>query len=183
MNSLKQTVVHGSLVLALGLFAASAQADPITLDLFYTTFAGGVNVDKANVTLNGSSLTINTNTGVASTSGADGLLFLPDKNLAIAGQGPPSAVHEITTAGGAVANGPTAPGNGSYHLALDGTGTILYSLCNGECPGHLTRYTLSGTGGVVNAVTGTDITDWYDHRHQGHHLRPRQQHLVLRDCW
>lgn len=162
MKSLKQTLVHGSAVLAFGLFGVSAQADPITTDLFYTTFNGGTNVNKANVTLNGSILTINTNSGIVHTDGADGLLFLPDNNLVIAGQGGggggPGSVHEITTAGASVANAPSPNNNGSYHLALDGTGRILYSMCNGECNGNLTRFALSGSGGVVNAVTGTNIT-------------------------
>jgi PEP-CTERM motif-containing protein len=162
MKSLKETLLNGTAGLVFGLSVVSAQADPITTDLFYTTFSGGVNVNKANVTLNGSTLTINTNSGVASLNGADGLLFLPDHNLAVAGQGgfggPPGSVHEITTAGASVANAPGPNSNGSYHLALNGTGSILYSLCNGDCNGNLTQFNLSGTGGVVNAATGANIT-------------------------
>jgi hypothetical protein len=74
-------------------------------------------------------------------AGADGVLFLPDGNLAIAGQnggGTDAQIHEITTAGAAVANVNT-PSNGtnfdgSYNLALSSNSATatLYTMCNGE---------------------------------------------------
>jgi hypothetical protein len=165
MNAFRNALL-GSAGLAFGLFVAGAQAGPVTTDLFYTTFLQlPDNVWKANVTLNGGSLSINTNTAITQTPGADGLLFLPDKNLAIAGQaggGTPSNVYEITTGGAFVATGPLpnngSSNNGSYHLALNGNSTVLYTMCNGNCGANLTQFNLSGTGGVVNAVTGTNIT-------------------------
>ena len=82
----RKTLLCGTALLACSLYGAGAQADPVTVQLFYTTFAGGVNVDNvANVTLSGSTLTFGTKTAIATTAGADGILFLPDGNLAIAG--------------------------------------------------------------------------------------------------
>jgi hypothetical protein len=43
--------------------------------LFYTTFSGGVNVHKADFNYNGTTFTLSNNIGIASTNGADGLLF------------------------------------------------------------------------------------------------------------
>ena len=118
----RKALLYGSALLACGLCAAGAQADPVTVQFFYTTFAGGVNVDNvANVTLSGGTLTLGAITPIASTAGADGILFLPDGNLAIAGQNinNPAQVHEITTGGAAVTSvSTTASSNGSYHLAL-----------------------------------------------------------------
>jgi hypothetical protein len=160
--------LYGAALLAYGLSATGAQADPVTASLFYTTFAGGVNVNNvAAVTLSGSSLTFGTKTPIASTAGADGLLFLPDGNLAVGGQGgggaTPAQVHEITTAGASVANANTpvnsGVADGSYHLALSSNSptATLYSLCNGECGANFARFTLVG-GGLVNGSTGTNIT-------------------------
>jgi hypothetical protein len=157
----RKALLYGTAVLACGVCAAGAQADPVTVPLFFTTFSGGVNVDEATtVTLSGSTLTFGAINGIASTAGADGLLFLPDGNLAVGGQNAdnPAQVHEITTAGVSVANASTtASSNGSYHLALssNASNATLYTLCNGNCAANFTRFTLAG-GGL--AAGGTDIT-------------------------
>jgi len=129
------------------------------------------NVDAVTaVTLSGSTLTFTGNHNIATTAGADGILFLPDGNLAIAGQGGGTStaqIHEIATAGAAVANVNTPTNgsrggtniDGSYHLTLSSRSptATLYTMCNGECGANLSRTTPSG-GGLVNASTGTNIT-------------------------
>ena len=157
----RKTLLCGTALLACSLYGAGAQADPVTVQLFYTTFAGGANVDAVTaVTLSGSTLTFTGNHNIATTAGADGILFLPDGNLAIAGQNTnnPAQVHEITTGGAVVAGASTtANSNGSYHLALSSNSptATLYTMCNGQCVGNLTRFTLAGGGLSGN---GTDIT-------------------------
>lgn len=154
-------LMYGTAALAWGVFATAAHADPVTVQLFYTTFGGGANVNAVtSATLNGNALTFSGNHNIATTTGADGLLFLPDGNLAIAGQNAnnPAQVHEITTAGTAVASASTTAGsNGSYHLALssNATNANLYTLCNTNCGNNFTRFTLSGGGLSGN---GTQIT-------------------------
>ena len=160
MTTLSRTLLYGTTALACGFYAADAYADPVSADLFYTTFGGGQNVWEVTATLNGSSLTFNNNHNIASTAGADGLLFLPDGNLAIAGQNAnnPAQVHEITTAGGAVASAnTTANSNGSYHLALSSNApnATLYTVCNTNCGSNLTAFTLAAGGLSAN---GTRIT-------------------------
>ena len=161
-------LLYATAALACAICAARAQADPVTVELFYTTYNGGANIDEVTtVTLSGSTLTFTGNHNIATTTGADGILFLPDGNLAIGGQGgggaTPSQIHEITTGGTAVANVNTpvnsGVADGSYHLALSGTTptATLYTLCNGECGANFSRTTLVG-GGLNNGTTATNIT-------------------------
>ena len=156
-----QALFYGTAVLACAACAAGAQADPVTVPLFFTTFSGGANVNEVTtVTLNGSTLTFGPINPIASTTGADGLLFLPDGNLAIGGQNAnnPAQVHEITTAGASVTSvSTTAASNASYHLALssNASNATLYTLCNGNCGANFTRFTL--VSGGLSGV-GTDIT-------------------------
>jgi hypothetical protein len=95
-----------------------------------------------------------------------GILFLPDNNLAIGGQGGGAAtghIFEITNTGASVAT-VTTPSNGtnfdgSHHLALSSNSptATLYTLCNGECGANFSQTTLVG-GRRQNATTGTNIT-------------------------
>src|SRR6516162_2574898 len=160
-------LLYGTATLVCTVCAAQAQADPVTVPLFYTTFSGGANIDEVStVTLNGSTLTFTGNHNIATTAGADGLLFLPDGNLAIGGQGGGGGgaqIHEITTGGVAVANVNTlfngSTFDGSYHLALSSNSptATLYTLCNGECGANFSRTTLVGSG-LQNGTTATNIT-------------------------
>jgi hypothetical protein len=161
MSQSSKVLLCGTAVLALSLYALTAHADPTTVQLFYTTFGGGANVDEVtSATLNGTSLTFSGTHNIATTSGADGILFLPDGNIAVGGQNVnnPAQVHEITTGGAAVASASTTAGsNGSYHLALSSAASnaSLYTLCNTNCGANFTRFTLSGGGLSGN---GTQIT-------------------------
>jgi hypothetical protein len=82
----------------LGLQVGTANADSTSGSVFFTTFAGGTNVSTDTYNFNGTTFTLGTPTGIAATNGADGLLFAPDGNLIIAGQGT-DLLHEITTGG------------------------------------------------------------------------------------
>jgi len=124
--------------------------------LYYTTFNGGQNVWSVDYSYNSTtpSFTLGSSTNVASTNGADGILFAPDGNLVVAGQGS-EQLHEITTAGGAVTS--VGAATGSYHMALssNASNAILYNLWNGSGGGGSTAIsatTLSGGGLSVNAV-------------------------------
>ncbi len=113
--------------------------------LYYTTFAGGQNVHKVDYSWVGGNLTISNNTAIASVNGADGILFLPNGNLAIGGQG--FGVHEVTLAGALVTTlGVPTP---SFHLSLSPQGKVLYSA---SIPGQPTAITLNGSGGLLGAT-------------------------------
>jgi len=139
---------------ACGLYGGPVQADPVSGTLYYTTFSGGVNVHKVDFNYNGTSFSLSSNTNLASTSGADGLLFAPNGNLLVAGQG--NNLTEVTPAGAIV--GTIAPGGPSFHLALtsNAPNALIYNLGNGGCGNTcISAATLSGGGISANGVAYT----------------------------
>jgi hypothetical protein len=116
---------------ALAFCIVPSYADSVSGTLFYTTFLGGTNVHSVDFNFNGSTLTYSNNIGIASTRGADGILFAPDGNLLVAGQG--NNLTEVNTSGGFVKA--VAPEGGSFHLALTpgGGSALVYNLNNGGC--------------------------------------------------
>lgn len=148
----------GTALLACGLCAAGAQADPVTTELFYTTFSGGVNVHKVQASYDGvSTFTLTGITDIASTNGADGLLFAPDGNLLVGGQG--LNLSEVTTGGTIVKT--VNPGTPSFHLALtsNAPNALVYNMCNGGCGSNaIAAVTLVGGGLLNNGVAYTVST-------------------------
>ncbi len=141
---------HGSKVKALlvlsVLAAGKASAGDTSGTLYYTTFSGGNNVHKVDYTWSGGALSFSGNTDLAAVFGADGLLFLPDGNLAVGGQG--LRVHEITLGGTLVTT--LAVPTDSYHLSLSPQGKVLYSA---SIPGQPSAITLNA-GSLVGATVG-----------------------------
>jgi PEP-CTERM motif len=152
-----KSLLCGTAIIACGLFAAGARADAVSGTIFFTTFGGGQNVWTDTFNYNGTSFTLGAPTNIASTNGADGLLFLPDGNLAVGGQGAGSTavVSEVTT-GGAIVATPLA-GTGSYHLALSSNNGLLYNLWNGPSTGSTAISALPVSGGGLS-VNGTTYT-------------------------
>jgi hypothetical protein len=144
------------------LYPARAVADPVSGTLFYTTFSGGVNVHRVDFNYNGTSFTLSSNIGIASTNGADGLLFAPDGNLLVAGQG--RNLTEVTTGGTFVRA--VDPGGPSFHLALTSPSpaALVYNMGNGGCGSNcISAVTLSGgalsSNGVAYTLTGSNTTN------------------------
>ena len=77
----RATRVATLIALAIAFCILPVYADDVSGTIFYTTFTGGVNVHKVNFDFNGLTLSYTGNTGIAATSGADGILFAPDGNL------------------------------------------------------------------------------------------------------
>ncbi len=155
---MRRSLLYGlwSAALMCSLYPAAASADVVTGTLFYTTFAGGVNVHGVDFNFNGTSFILSNNHGIASTSGADGLLFAPDGNLLVAGQG--NNLTEVTPGGTIVKT--VAPGGGSFHLALSSSApnALVYNLGNGGCVNNcISAVTLSGGGLSLNGVLYTTI--------------------------
>jgi hypothetical protein len=121
----RNVLLYGTAILACGGCAAGAQADQVTIQLFFTAFSPNPNpILTTNATLNGSSLTFSGTSTIAHTNGTDGILFLPDNNLAIGGQGGGAAtgyIFEITNTGTTVAT-VTTPSNGTNITAVGGAG-------------------------------------------------------------
>ena len=137
----------------LGLQAPLVRADAVSGTIFFTTFSGGENVWTDTFNYNGTTFTLGSATNIASTSGADGLLFLPDGNLAVAGQG--NNLTEVTTGGTIVKT--VAPGGPSFHLALTSSSptALLYNMWNGGGNTPISAVTLSGGGLLNNGVAYT----------------------------
>ncbi len=93
--------------------------------LWYTTFSGGQNIHKVDYNWVGGSLSFANNINLGpGVNGADGLLFLPNGDLAVGGQG--RTVHEINPLSGAVITDLSVPTD-SFHLSLSPGGKVLYS--------------------------------------------------------
>lgn len=146
-----------SLLFACGL-TAEARADAALGTLYFTTFDG--NLWSTNYNYDGAaSFTLSAPSHIATTTGADGLLFAPDGNLIVAGQS--NNLENEVTAGGAIL-GTDPSGTGAYHLALasNAPNAILYNMWNGPGSGGSTAIsaiTLSA-GGIVSAANGIPYT-------------------------
>ena len=132
---------------------STAKADSISGTLYYTTFSGGENVWSVGFNYNGSMFTLGASTGIAATSGADGILFAPDGNLLVAGQG--NNLTEVKPTGGIVTS--VAPGGASFHLALtsNSSNALVYNLWNGSGNTPISAVTLSAGGLSANGVAYT----------------------------
>jgi hypothetical protein len=144
-----------SAVLALlGATAACAHADATDGNLFYTTFAGGTNVHRVDYDYDGTTtFTLFNNTPLAAVEGADGIIFAPNGNLLVGGQGP--RVHEVQTDGTLVQT--VHPGIGdAFHLALNPDRATVYAMgIPGGAVGVMPFPLAAGTG---IGVTGDDTS-------------------------
>ena len=127
--------------------------------LFYTTFNGGQNVWKVDYNYDGNTaFSLSNDTNIASTNGADGIIFSTNGNLLVGGQNS-GLVHEVTS-GGVVANSRATNTGQSFHLALNpnnaqnGAGAVVWST---GIPGTLSSLALTGgallSNGVAHAIT------------------------------
>ena len=158
--------VLAGVAMAIGL--TSAHGAIVTGDLFYTLFSGGQNVNKIQYNYNETTqvFSLGGPVNVASTNGADGIIFAPNGNLLVGGQ-TSGNVYEVNPTGGAVLN-TVNTGAPSYHLSLDPTGTKVYTSDFGGAlktmnvspilAGPVTTTTITGseTGVTQVAFSGTD---------------------------
>jgi len=139
------------------LFCFAADAQMFNGTLYYTTFTGGQNVHSVTYSYNQTtqSLTLGLANNIASLPGADGIIFAPNGNLLVGGQGT-GFVFEITKTGGFVAQAPPgSPGQdqNSFHLALDPSGTKFYT---SDFRGPLDTVPLPLSQGTTSTLTGGD---------------------------
>jgi autotransporter-associated beta strand protein len=119
----------------------------ISVDLFYTRFGSGANIRKVAITYTGSNLTLGTPITVASNVPADGLLFAPN-GLLVTANGSVSEVNPVT------GTTTTVNGQGAEHLALDPSGTKIWSAPQ---PGPVLEIPLNPFGNAVShALQGDD---------------------------
>jgi hypothetical protein len=129
-----------------------AQADLTSGELFFTTFAGGANVNKVSYDYDGTSFTLGSIVNIASTGGADGIVFAPDGDLLVGGQA--NAVHKVDPGTGLFTT-KTAGGIAAFHLTVDPSGSQAYAmhyLSSGVATIPLTPF----ANGTAHALSGDD---------------------------
>jgi PEP-CTERM motif len=153
------------LVIILGLAGilgfSAAEAGPITFagTLFYTNWTGGgTNVNSISYSYDQGTqaLTLGSVHGIATTPGADGIIFAPNGDLLVGGQGTGKVYDVNPTTGTFTSVSPGSPGadQSSYHLSLDPTGTQFFTSNFG---GALDIVPLPfGTQGSTRSISGGD---------------------------
>jgi hypothetical protein len=130
---------------------ALAANSTVVGDLYYTRHCGGVNVKKVSFSFDGTALTIDPTVGIAATNGADGIIFAPDGDLLVGGQGP--RVHKVNPTTAAIQT--RNPGADAFHLSLDPSGDKFYAT---GIPGYLAEVPLNPfANGVVRGLSGNDL--------------------------
>ena len=129
----------------LGISSPSASGD-----LYYTRYSGTPNVKKVTFSYQNSAFTLGTTVTVATVTGADGIVFSPDGDVLIGGQG--NRLHKINLSTGSVTT--VFPGVQAYHLSLDSSGTKVWAA---GIPGNLAEVPLNPfSNGTLRALTGDD---------------------------
>lgn len=152
------------------LLAGPAKADTFAGTVYYTYYTGGANVWKVNFSYNDATATasLNSPVHVATTNGADGIIFAPNGNLLIGGQGSGN-VYEVNPITGSLIN-TQATNTASYHLTLDpNLGTVYTSSFGGPLQvlnlpvgsGYSTRSITGNESGVTQVAFGTGGSVFY----------------------
>src|SRR5262245_5144554 len=144
-----RAMVRVSLALAcLGLTTTIARADAVDVTLYFTTFNGGNNVNSVHFNYNGlSTVTFGAINNIAATPGADGIIFAPDGDLLIGGQG--NAVYKVNIAAHTYTG--VTPNVSAFHLSLDPSGQAVWAA---GIPGALSRVPLNPfANGTAHAIT------------------------------
>ncbi len=132
---------------------ANAKADPTSGDLFFTTYNGGQNVNKVAYDYDGTTFTLGNVQNIASTGGADGIVFAPDGDLLIGGQA--NAVHKVNPGTGTFTT-KTAGGIGAFHLAVDPAGNQAYAM-HYQSSGVATIPLTPFANGTAHPLNGDDL--------------------------
>lgn len=151
----KRVKIHSLVFAAVAsLSMAAAHATTFSGTLYYTNYTGGQNVNKVDYNYDDSTntFTLGAASNIASTNGADGIIFSPNGNILVGGQ-TSGNVYEVNPSSGAIV-GTQSTGTASYHLALDPSGNVVYTSAFG---GSLNTVALPVGGGSTNhAITGDD---------------------------
>jgi WD40 repeat protein len=119
-------------------------------DLYFTRYSGAPNLEKVHFDYKSGKFTLAKPAAVATLNGVDGVVFAPDGDLLVGGQG--DVVHKVH-----VANGKTVDVRANataYHLSLDPGGKKVWAT---GIPGPLAEIPLSPfSKGVAHRLTGDD---------------------------
>lgn len=150
--------VLSAMVVAIGaaVTAVPTAATEFTGTLYYTKYTGGANVWKVDYFYDNVShaFSLTGNTHLASTPGADGIIFAPNGNLLIGGQCADSgSVYEVKPSDGSIV-GAMPTGACAYHLTLDPGGGTVYT---SDFGGSLKKVAIPiGSGVVTTPIVGAE---------------------------
>jgi len=163
-------VVRSAMAIAV-LVGVSARSEATTIsgDLFFTTFSGGANVHETTFTYDSGAATFTLGgvTNIATTPGADGIVFTSDGFLAIGGQG--AAVYKVNPTTGTFTSEPTN-GPAAFHMSVAPDGTIYAASIPGQPVKFNSTLTVAGTplsfAGGLDSTLDTIVWDgtgqgWY----------------------
>ncbi len=146
-----------ALVAVCASFSAVIAGTPTSGDLYFTRYQGGGGPRVAKVPFNydGTTATLGAEVPIVQNTGADGIIFSPNGNLLIGGQSP--VVHEYKTDGTFVATGNATRLPAAYHLALDPSGTKVWTSPFGGALADLPLSPNVGDSGAPHAITGQNL--------------------------
>ncbi|HJU20856.1 MAG TPA: PEP-CTERM sorting domain-containing protein [Stellaceae bacterium] len=164
--TMKPLIAAGAL-LALGLIQLpQAQAGPASETVYFTTFnGGGEDVWQSTMTYTGNGTAGNgtfspgTPTNLASTPGADGIVFNPNNGQLLVGGQNTGNIYQVNPAGG---NQYTAlnAGMNTYEITVDPSGNVVWGGGSEGGATTITSVPINPTGGAptVTPVSGSDNT-------------------------
>ena len=130
----------------------AAMADSVNGDLFFTTFNGGNNVHKVSYNFDGTTFSLGAVGNLAATPGADGIIFAPDGDLLVGGQG--NAVHKVDPGTGTFVS--ITPNATAFHLALDPSGDFFYASSIPGNPIATVPLDPAFANGTAHSIVGDD---------------------------
>jgi hypothetical protein len=120
-------------------------------DLYFTRYAGTPNLMKVRFDYSDGKLTLDKPKSVATLQGVDGLVFAPDGDLLVGGQG--NSVHKVHVSDGKFKD--VQANASAYHLSMDPSGKKVWAA---GIPGPLAEIPLSPFGtGIPHQLHGDDI--------------------------
>ena len=148
-NKLTSITITTILILSVTTLATPAFADPTSETLFFTTFGGGMNVHKVDVSYDGIvTFTQPAPVNIASTSGADGIAGNPQDadSLLVGGQG--LRIHNVRISDGNVVT--TVSPAIVFHLEVPDANTVYGTSIPG---GAIAVHPIDVSGNVLAGVS------------------------------
>jgi hypothetical protein len=160
----RQSLFTLSVTVAIAGIAGGARAAAVTDTLYYTTFNGGgqdvwsvTGSYTGNGTVGNGTFSLSGDTNLASTPGADGLVFNPNNGfLLVGGQG--NAIYQVNPTTGSFTS--AAPGMGVYELAVDPNKQVVWGGGSEGGDTHISSTPINpfGGAGTTTAVSGAVTT-------------------------
>src|SRR5262252_2401808 len=120
-------------------------------DLYFTRYAATPNLMKVRFDYSGGKFTLDKPKSVATLNGVDGLVFAPDGDLLVGGQG--GTVHKVRVADGKFKD--VKANTVAYHVSMDPSGKKAWVA---GIPGPLAEIPLSPFGdGIPHQLHGDDV--------------------------